>query len=208
LAVDVGIVDDRRKEVDGLDDGQLLRQLIDPGVVVGLGADQEMRIVAARKVAQNLRDALGGQLPSSAGARSVVEQTFFPTKKQHTACPQINRQDAKNAKRRMRKKGLSRLLDLFCYFCLLSFFPWRSWRLGGSFFLFQPRADHLQHRLLVGKLLGFELGVQEFPVGGQLEAAPTGGEQLQILDLLLERGQQFARQTDGLRFVPSHGAVA
>jgi hypothetical protein len=55
---------------------------------VGLGADQEMGIVAARKVAQNLRDALGGQLPSSAGARCVIEQTFFPAKKQHTALSQ------------------------------------------------------------------------------------------------------------------------
>jgi pre-rRNA-processing protein TSR3 len=62
--------------------------------------------------------------------------------------------------------------------------------------------------LLVGKLFGFQLRVQQFPVDGQLEAAPAGGDQLQVLNLLLERRQQFARQTDGLRFVTSHRAVS
>jgi hypothetical protein len=50
---------------------------------VRASADEEIGIVAGRKVAQDLRDALGGQLPRSASARSIVDQTFFPAKKQH-----------------------------------------------------------------------------------------------------------------------------
>jgi hypothetical protein len=73
LAIYERIVDDGRKEIDGLDDGQLLGQLINPGIVVGAGADEEIGIVAGGKVAQNLRDALGGQLPCSAGARGVID---------------------------------------------------------------------------------------------------------------------------------------
>jgi hypothetical protein len=85
LAVHKRIVDDGRKEIDGLDDGQILGQLIDAGIIVRAGADQEIRIIAWGKVAQNLRDALRGQLPCSAGARSVIDQTLFSTKKQHAA---------------------------------------------------------------------------------------------------------------------------
>jgi hypothetical protein len=68
LAVHKRIVDDGRKEVDGLDDGQILGQLVDAGIIVRAGADEEIGIVAGGKVAQDLRDALRGQLPCSAGA--------------------------------------------------------------------------------------------------------------------------------------------
>jgi hypothetical protein len=68
LAVHKWIVDDGRKEIDGLDDGQLLGQLVDAGIIVGAGADEEIGVIAGRKVAQNLRDALRGQLSCSAGA--------------------------------------------------------------------------------------------------------------------------------------------
>jgi hypothetical protein len=69
-------------------------------------------------------------------------------------------------------------------------------------------ADGVEHPLLVGELAGLELGVEQIAVGGQLEAAPAGGEQLQLRDLLLELGEQLARQTDGLRLVPSHRTIA
>lgn len=68
-------------------------------------------------------------------------------------------------------------------------------------------ADDLEHLLLVGKLAGLELRVHEIAVERQLEAAAAAGDQLQLVDLLLVRGQQFGRQTDGLRLVISHRAV-
>jgi hypothetical protein len=60
LAVHKRIIDVGRKEIDRLNDGQIFGQLINTGVVVCTGADQKVRVVAGRKVAQNLRDALGG----------------------------------------------------------------------------------------------------------------------------------------------------
>jgi hypothetical protein len=67
------------------------------------GADEEIGIVAGREVAQNLRDALGGQLPRSATARSKIHQAFFFARKQHVRSTK-NRQDAKDAKKRRREK--------------------------------------------------------------------------------------------------------
>ena len=43
-AVLVGVVDDGREEVDGLDDGQVLGQAVDAGIVVRLGADQKIGV--------------------------------------------------------------------------------------------------------------------------------------------------------------------
>src|SRR5262249_32970821 len=82
---DVGIVDHRRKEVDGLNDGDLLGQLVDAGVVVRLGADQEVGIANAWYVTQHLRDVLSGHLARSAGAGGVIDQAcaFLATEKQH-----------------------------------------------------------------------------------------------------------------------------
>jgi hypothetical protein len=68
-------------------------------------------------------------------------------------------------------------------------------------------ADELEHLLFVGEFPGFELRVDEVPVERQLEAAATAGDQLQLVDFLLVRGQQLGRQTDGLRLVVSHRAV-
>jgi len=44
LAVDVRIVDDGRKEIDGLDDGQVVGETINARVVVRLGADEQVRV--------------------------------------------------------------------------------------------------------------------------------------------------------------------
>ena len=79
---------------------------------------------------------------------------------------------------------------------------------GASRFLLEPGGECIEYPLLVGKLFRFQLGVDKLPVGGYLETAPAGGDQFHILNLLLERTQQFARQTDGLWFIPSHGSVA
>ena len=185
MAVDEGIVDDRRKKVDGLDDGQILGQLIDTRVIVGVGADEEIGIVVAGKMAQNLRNALRGQLARSAGAGCIIDQTFLTAEEQHGA-PSFRRgRLGVNSARRQRLDSRH-----------------------ASRFLFQSGTERVEYPLFVGELFRFQLRVQQFPVSGQLEAAPTGGDQFQVLDLLLERSQQFARQTDGLRFVASHRTIA
>ena len=71
----------------------------------------------------------------------------------------------------------------------------------------QPAPDGFDHRLLVGELAGLQLRVDQLAVGAQLEAASARGDQLQVLDLLFVGGEQFGRQTDGLRLVVSLRAV-
>jgi hypothetical protein len=44
LAIDERIIDHRRKEVDGLDDGQIIGEPIDTGIVMRLGADEKVRV--------------------------------------------------------------------------------------------------------------------------------------------------------------------
>src|SRR5689334_8386251 len=65
----------------------------------------------------------------------------------------------------------------------------------------QAGRDLVQQGLLVGELARLQLRVEQLPVGGQLETAAPRGDQLQIPDLLFERQQQLARQTEGLRLV-------
>ena len=71
----------------------------------------------------------------------------------------------------------------------------------------QKTFDLGQDRFLLGKLARLQFGIEQAPVGDQLEAAAAGRDQFQALDALFESGQQLARQTDGLRFVVSHRAV-
>ena len=73
--------------------------------------------------------------------------------------------------------------------------------------LFTRLLEHVEDRLLVGKLAGFQLGVNQFAIDGQLEAAASAGDQLQIGDTLLKRAQNLARQTDGFWFVISRRAI-
>jgi hypothetical protein len=183
------------------------------------GADEEMGIVAGREVAQNLRDALGGQLTRSAAARGVIDQAFFLAKKQH-ACstkstaetPRTPRKASETKRVNAPKPDSPGQIVLCSYFYLACFVG----VLGVSAvccscllrFLFHAGLERLEHPLFIGELFGFQLGIEQLPVDAQLEAASAGGNQGQILNLLLEPCQYFARQTDGLRFVPSHGSVA
>jgi len=73
--------------------------------------------------------------------------------------------------------------------------------------LLQPRAHRFHRPLFIGKLAGLQLGINQVAIHLQLEGAPARRDQVQILDLLLVRRQQLARQTDGLRFIVSHRAV-
>src|SRR5262249_32050465 len=83
LAVDVGVIDDGREEIDGLNERNVLRQLEDAGVVVRFGADKQVGITDFRQGAQNLREARGGQFPCSAGAGGVVDEALLSAEKQH-----------------------------------------------------------------------------------------------------------------------------
>ena len=65
----------------------------------------------------------------------------------------------------------------------------------------------IQDPLFLGELPGLELGIDQVAVDAQLEAAALGRDELERLDLLFVRGQQLARQTDGLRLVVSHRTV-
>lgn len=71
----------------------------------------------------------------------------------------------------------------------------------------QAVGDHLFDRRLAWELAGAELRVDQFAVEADLEAPAAGRDQLQVVDLLLERGQELGRQTDGLRLVASDRAV-
>src|SRR5581483_2840940 len=77
----------------------------------------------------------------------------------------------------------------------------------GSAFLLEPVRDHLLDRGLVGELAGLELGVDQLGVEGHLEAPAAGGDQPQLVDLLLEHREELGRQTDGLGLVVSDRAV-
>jgi hypothetical protein len=167
LAVHIRIIDVGRKEIDRLDDGQIFGQPIDAGVIVRVGADQKVRIVAGRKVAQDLRDALGGKLACSAAARGKVDQTFFLPKKQHDAFSLRNR-----LRPRAATLSRTRLVDAHA-----------------SLFLLRMGAERFQHPFLLRELSGFQFGIEQFPIECQLEAASLGRNQLHLLNLLLERCQ-------------------
>src|SRR5262249_55626181 len=81
LPVAVRVVDDRREKGGGLDDRQGLGELVDAGVVVRLGAHEEVGIVVGRQAAKNLRNPLGGELARSTRAGGVVDQTFLAAEK-------------------------------------------------------------------------------------------------------------------------------
>jgi hypothetical protein len=78
---------------------------------------------------------------------------------------------------------------------------------GGSLLFLQLRGDVVQNRLLVGELSGFQFRVDQLAVDGHFKTPAACGNKREILELLLEAGEQFGRQTDGLRFVPSERTV-
>jgi hypothetical protein len=73
--------------------------------------------------------------------------------------------------------------------------------------LFQPFPQRVHDPFFFREFAGFELRIDEFAVEFNLEAAAFGWNELQVADLLFEGGEQFGRQTDGLRFVISHRTV-
>lgn len=61
---------------------------------------------------------------------------------------------------------------------------------------------------LVGEFAFLQLAVDQRAIHHELEAAAIGGLKLQRGDFLLEAGEQFRRQTDGLGFIISLAAIA
>src|SRR5581483_8760030 len=85
LAVDERVVDNGREEIDGLNDRNLLGQLVDTGVVVRVGADKEIGIADSWYATQDLRDPLGGYHARSTGARGEINEaaSFLAREKEH-----------------------------------------------------------------------------------------------------------------------------
>ena len=84
LAVQVRIVHDGREKVDRLDERQLVGETVHPRVIARLGADEHVRVVTLRQVAQHLRDPLRGKLAGSTRARGVIDQSLFAAEQEHT----------------------------------------------------------------------------------------------------------------------------
>ena len=80
----VRVVDQRREEIERLDQGEIGREAIHPRVVHGLGADQDVGIdLTLRPGAQDLRDPRRGDLARSPGAVGVVGESLLPSEHRH-----------------------------------------------------------------------------------------------------------------------------
>src|SRR5688500_17999413 len=60
---------------------------------------------------------------------------------------------------------------------------------------------------VVWEIACLELGVHQFPVDADFEAAAIRGNEYKLLDLILQVGDEFVGQTDRFRFVVSNLAV-
>src|SRR5947207_846853 len=89
-------------------------------------------------------------------------------------------------------------------------FGFHSWNPCYSWFKSRldrnPFGEHVDDLLLVGELARLQFRVEQLAVGEQLETAAPAGDEFQVGDLLLERGQDLRRQTDGFWFVVSDRA--
>ncbi len=70
----VRIVDDGREEVDGLDQGQIVREPVDTRIVARADADENVRIRRWRQVAQDLRQVGGADFTCSTRAGRKLRQ--------------------------------------------------------------------------------------------------------------------------------------
>ena len=69
-----GVVDDRRKEVHGLDQGQFVIHLVDGGVVSRFDPHQKVGIGGSRQLAQDLRQFSRTELGGSTSAAGEARQ--------------------------------------------------------------------------------------------------------------------------------------
>ena len=70
-----GVIDDRREEVHRLDQGYVLVQLVDGGVVRSVDPNEEVRVRDLRQLAQHLRQVLWTELRGSPRAAGEACQT-------------------------------------------------------------------------------------------------------------------------------------
>jgi hypothetical protein len=76
-----------------------------------------------------------------------------------------------------------------------------------SLLLLGMGSDCFQNPFFLGELSGLQLGIDEVPVDGYLEATATRRNQLQFANFLLVSRQKLARQTDGLRLIVSNRTI-
>ena len=72
-----GIVDDRREEVDGLHDGQVVCQAIHGRVVARVEPHEQVVVLHVGEMAQDLAEVLGAELTGSTRAGSQTGQADF-----------------------------------------------------------------------------------------------------------------------------------
>ena len=75
LSEHVGVVHDRREEVDGVDDGQVRAQTKHARIVRRLGADDHIGMIDARQLPQDEREIGGAELGRAAGGGHVLGQS-------------------------------------------------------------------------------------------------------------------------------------
>jgi len=75
LTEDERVVDDRCEEVDGVDDRQIGAQPKHAGIVVGLRADDDIRVMEGWKVVKNLRQVGWPELGGATGRFDVLRET-------------------------------------------------------------------------------------------------------------------------------------
>ena len=73
--------------------------------------------------------------------------------------------------------------------------------------LLYPRTHGIQCPLLIGEPARLQFRVNKFAVHGQFEATSPRRDEGEVGDLLFQRRQQEARQTESLGLVASDGAV-
>ena len=83
LAEDIGIVHERRKEIQRLHDHEILAKAIDARVAESFGADDQIGIIELWQPTHDLRGPLLGQLARSSSTAGVVDQPFLPAPKCH-----------------------------------------------------------------------------------------------------------------------------
>ena len=70
----IRVVGNRRKEIHGLDQGKVIRDLIDAGVVALIKADQQVRVRPNLEIAKQLGKYAGSNFCAAAGAAGKLGQ--------------------------------------------------------------------------------------------------------------------------------------
>ena len=78
---------------------------------------------------------------------------------------------------------------------------------GSPNLLFDPFADHVDDGKLVGELAGREFRVHQLAVDLHFKAASRCGDERELFHSGFEHAEDFARQTEGFRFVSSRRAI-